>query len=843
LFFAVLAVALLQVSAAFSLTSPEEFLGHSVGADKEIVRYDRVIEYLKTLSQESSRVHYETVGRSTLGNPLVLTVVSTARNMERMGRYREISRRLADPRKIDEKEAARLADEGKVFLLLLCNQHANEIASSNMVMELAYDLASGTDPVMEQALEDVFLMIVPSANPDGQQMVVDYYNKYSGTPYEGGSLPWLYHHYAGHDNNRDWFFLNLAETDALVEVMYGSWQAQIMVDVHQMGMTGVRMFVPPFFDPPNPNNHPLIWNQIEILGAYMKYNLAEAGKKGVINHAYYSGWYQGSVRPNATQHHITALLTENAGVQVASPIFVDPSELSGTQKGLPEYEVRMNFTDPWPGGWWRLRDIVEYQLVAFKGMVDACSKHRREFLWNFYRMAAETLKLPEQGAPYAYLVPPGQHDPGSTARMLKIFERTRCEIHKAQASFEAEGRLWPKGTLVLKVGQPYGRFVKDLLELKPYPDLRKYPGGPPMQPYDNAAWTLPLMMGVEAVEVKTPFKAELELCDKASLAESSAWGSPALLDCSNINSYRAVNRLLASGAKVYRYAEEITASGKQFPPGCFLVEAPLDSLKAIADTCQVEFLALENIPAGVKTQLKSGKIGVYRGWVPSMDEGWTRLVLDRFEFQHERLTNERVKKGSLQKDYSVIILPSLSREAILKGSEKESDPPEYRGGIGEEGVKALKDFVLQGGTLIALREACHLAIEGFDIPVRDAMRGIGSEEFFCPGSLVKLEVDSSHPVGYGTPEKTAGFFVDGVVLATSLPQAGGPDRRVVARYGSGDILLSGWIIGEKKIRGLPAVVDVNMKQGHLVLCGLGVQHRAQAYGTFKLLFNSILYGY
>jgi len=836
----VIAFILFQVSVLFALTSPEDFLGHRVGADRKLARYDKVITYLKKLSRESDRVHYVTVGKSTLGKPLGLVVVSTEENMRNINKYLAISRTLTDPRKISKSEAMSLARQSKVFLLLLCNQHSTEIASSNMVMELAYDLARGFDPEVEQALQDVFVMVVPSANPDGQTMIVDYYNKYLGTEYEGGGLPWLYNHYAGHDNNRDWFFLNLAETEALVNVMYRNWFPQVLVDVHQMGMTGVRMFVPPFFDPPNPNNHYLIWNQIELLGVYMKYRLAEAGKKGVINNAYYSGWYQGSVRPNATQHHITALLTESASVRIASPIFVDPAELQGTQKGLPEYGVKMNFTDPWPGGWWRLRDIVEYQLVAFKAMVEACSANRLQLMRNFYRMAAETIDLPEQGAPYAYLVHPNQHNPGSTARMLKIFERTACEIHWAKRSFTAEGRVWPEGTIVLKVGQPYGRFVKDLLERKPYPDLRKYSGGPPMPPYDNAAWTVSLMMGVDVAEVAEPFDAELELLDKAPLPPAYANGSPALLDCRDNNSYCAVNMLLPRMARVYRSDMAVEAEGESFPPGCFLVEARTSLLKRVAKAAGVSFRQIRVMPDKGRTVLRPGKIGLYRGWVASMDEGWTRLVLDLFDFNYERLDNERVRKGKLLEEYSVIILPSLGVDAIVKGHEGIGWPPEYRGGIGKEGVDNLKEFVEQGGMLIALRQACRLVTEEFEIPVYEERLG---KDFYCPGSLIRLEVDSNHSLAYGMPEKTAGFYSGGVILGTELPLAGGPDRRVVARYGSEDILLSGWILGEKNIYGKPAVVDVSMGKGNIVLCGLGVQNRAQTWGTFKLLFNAIFKGY
>ncbi len=844
---AALIVALLTMTAAFALTSPEQFLGHRVGEDRRLVRYDKVIEYLELLGSESPRVRNERVGASTLGHPLMLTVISTEENMRALDRYRQIARRLVDPRQLKPGEAEKLIGEGKVFLLILCNQHSTEIASSNMAMELAHSLASLSQPGMDRWLKDVIVMIVPSANPDGQMLVVDHYNKYLGTPYEACNLPFLYHHYAGHDINRDWFTLNLRETDALVDLLYGNWHPQVLVDVHQMGATGVRMFVPPFFDPVNPNNHPLIWDQIEVLGSFMKFRLHDAGKTGVIDHAYYSGWYQGSIRPNATQHHITALLTENASVNLASPIFVDPSELNGTSKGLPEYGPRMNFTNPWKGGWWRLRDIVDYQLVACGALVESCSKQREHFLRNFHRMSAETIALPDSGlVPYAYLVPPDQFDPGAAARLLKVFERTRCELHRAEAPFVADRRQYPAGTIVLKLGQPYGRFIKDMLELKPYPEMREYPGGPPQPPYDNAAWTLQLLMGVEVVEVRQPFEAELSLLQSAPRPPAEADGSPALLDCRNIDSFRAVNLLLQAGAKVSRYEAAVENGPERLPAGAFLVEAPDKLMLQVADSCRVSFRPVKTVPTGARRQLRAGKIGVYRGWVPSSDEGWTRFVLDRFGFEHERLTNERVRMGNLNRDYAVIILPDLPPEAMTRGfNNGDAMPPEYRGGFNTSGVRALEDFVRRGGTLITLREACRLVMNEFHLPVADALEGKTSSEFFCPGSLLELEVDDQHPLGWGMPARTACFFGDEVVLKTSLPRAGGPDRRVVARYGGKNghsILKSGWILGENHIQGMPAIVDVTLGQGHLVLCGLGVQHRGESWGTFKLLFNSILQG-
>lgn len=361
-----------------------------------------------------------------------------------------------------------------------------------------------------------------------------------------------------------------------------------------------------------------------------------------------------------------------------------------------------------------------------------------------------------------------------------------------------------------------------------------------MPPYDNAAWTISLMMGVEVHEIAEPFEAELELLPGAPKVLGSAVKNLSLLDTRDNNTYHAVNLLLRRKATVERLLQPFELNGKSYPPGCFVVRAPLDVITQVAGRAGVDFLPLDDEPDVEKQLLRGGKIGVYRGWVPTADEGWTRRVLDEFEFDYERLTNERVRDGKLIKDYATIVLPGLGKASIVDGRTGDDIPPRYRGGIGQQGVEALEEFVKQGGTLVALRDACRLVMDEFDIPVYEDLRGVTDEEFFCPGSLLELVVDNSQPVGFGMPEHTAAFVSGVVPLGTRLPASNGPGRRVIARYGDGDILLSGWIVGQDMIEGKPAVVEVTMGSGNIVLCGTGVQNRAQTWGTFKLLFNSLL---
>jgi hypothetical protein len=842
---------------ASAQTPPEKFLGHQVGADRKLADYNQIKAYFEKLDQESPRLQLFTIGESTLKRPIIMAVISTEENMAKLDRYREITKKLRDPRTLSPDEARALAAEGKAILLITCSLHASEIAASQMSMELAYKLVAGdTSFDAAKVLSDVIVLLVPSHNPDGNQMVVDWYRKYLGTKYEGGPMPWIYHHYAGHDNNRDWFMFNLSETKAVTKVLYHDWFPQIHIDEHQMGSTAARLFIPPFMDPPVPNVQPLLWRGVNLCGASMAYDLQKNGYRGVNHGRSFTGWWIGACDDTSWLHNVVGLLSEMASVRLATPIFVEPNEIPQAY-----YEKMMEFPDPWPGGWWRLRDIVDYELTLSLSLVKTAALHKEDFLFNFYRMYKNSIEQVDKNQPYAFVIPAAQQDYQTTLRMIQNLMFGGVEVHQARAEFIAAGKVYPAGSFVVKMAQPYKPYAWALLERQKYPDLRQYPGGPPVPPYDNAGWTLPLQMGVSCDQVDEPFQAELEKIDKVPQTPlpppdpSAGWY---VLDCRSNISYSAVFSLLKEKAEVFRSREAIKGMGFEVPPGSFLVKNGPEVKKILESLAQHGYLRvheLTDITAIPMASLKNPRIGLYQSWRSNMDEGWTRYVFDDLGVPYKTLHNDtfkgvKGKKVDLRADYDVIVFPDENPDVIKTGKRDSSSeyaryfsgnwPPEYEGGIEKEGIEAVKAFVESGGILVTLNGACGLAMKEFQAPVRNVLEKVERTKFFCPTSLLRIDVDNTTPLGYGMPEKAAAMFSDGLALSTWVPPAEW-DRKVVASYAERDVLLSGWLLGEDVISRRAAVVDTQYKKGRIVLIGFPCQNRAQTHGTYKFLLNALLY--
>ena len=837
--------------------TPESFLGFPVGADRKVADYGQINRYFEALDRASDRVALDTLGRTTLGRPLVMAVISSPANLRGQERWRSLARQLADPRGLPPEEAERLISEGKVILLVTCSIHSTEIGASQMSMEWAWDLATSEDPDVRRQLDDVILLLVPSLNPDGTDLVVDWYRKYLGTPFEGGRMPWLYHPYAGHDDNRDWFMLNLAETKLLNGVLHHTWFPQVYLDEHQMGQTAPRIFVPPYADPVTPLVHPLQWRLTDLMGTDMALRLEQARKRGVIHSYLFDAYWPGGTKNTACLKNVIGLLTEVASCRVATPVSVDPNELSGGAKGLPDYRAQASFPNPWPGGRWRLRDIVDYELIASNSLLETCSRRRAEILRAGYEMGLEATARGRSEPPYAYIIRPDQRDPAAAQRMIEILRENGLEARQAAEDFvTSEGRRFPKGSVVFLAAQPYRPFLLEMMERQRYPEVRQSPDAKDIyRPYDVTAWTLPLMMGVNCTRTDGAFEAKLPVLDgapwpmgRAHGQAGACWAVPAASSAA----VPFVNRLLARGVKVEWAMQPFTADTLAFPPGTFLVPAEaLPEAHAAGYEPEVDLFGLAARPAIQLGTLRSPRLGLYKPWVASEDEGWTRLVLEQNGFRYTSLDNAAVKTRKLRARFDVIVLPNLPKDIIVEGRRKPEDgpayqeplPPPYAGGIGKEGVAGLKEFVEQGGTLVCLSASSALPIEEFNLPVRDVTAKLKPAEFSVPGALVNLRVENTLPLGFGLPEQCVAFCTGGPVFATSVPGSGS-GRVVVARYPSYEdqVVASGWAQGAELMTGRAAVVEVDLGSGHVVLFGPRVQHRAQMVGTYRLLFNALYLG-
>ena len=863
----ILALAVLFLAAGWlaAQTPPDKFLGHKVGEDRKLADYTQIKGYFEKLAQESPKIKLFTIGESVLKKPMIMAAISTPENLAKLDRWKEITHKLRDPRVTPVEEARKLAKEGKAIVLITCSLHATEIAASQMSMELAYDLVTGrTFFDAGKILNDVIVLLVPTHNPDGNQMVVEWYRKYVGTEYEGGNMPWLYHHYAGHDNNRDWYMFNLPETRAVTKVLYQDWLPQIHIDEHQQGSNGARLFIPPFMDPPLPNIQPMVWRGVNLVGTEMSYDLQKHGLSGIVNGRSYTAWWIGACDDTSWLHNVIGILSEAASVRTATPINIEPNEISTSF-----YEKRMDFLDPWPGGWWRLRDIVDYELVLSKSMIKTAGLHKEDLLFNFYQMYKNSIEKVDRGQPYAFVIPAAQRDYPTTLKMLEVLQMGGVEIQQAKADFVAGGRFYGAGSFVVKTAQPYKTYAWALLEKQKYPDIRQFPGGPPVPPYDNAAWTLPLQMGVACDEVDGAFEVKLEKIDKVPYPKAPAkqgQGAFVVLDSRVNASYAAAFALLKDKAEMWRTTASVKAKGADVPAGSFIVKNSPEvrkSLPALLDKLRLTAVDLDAADDLPKASLKAPRIGLFQSWRGNMDEGWTRYVFDDMGIPFKTLHNEDIKgtkekKADLRADYDVIVFADENVNTIkgtrpgatpgaggagsgmARMSRQRSVPPEYEGGIGQEGVDALKAFVEKGGILVTLNGASEFAISDFGAPARNALTGVDRTKFFCPTSILRILVDNETPIGYGMPKEAAAMFVNSLALETFSPSFEW-DRKVVATYPEDEVLLSGWLLGEEYLARKAAVVDTKWKAGRIILIGIRCQNRAQAHGTYKFLLNALLY--
>lgn len=840
-----LASQLLAALAAAQIPAPSAFLGREVGADRYLAPWPEVVRYLQALAAASDRVALDSMGISTLGNDMPLAIITSPANHAGLTRYLDIARRLAEPDRLAPGEAERLVAEGKPIVLVTCTIHATEVAATQMAMLLAHELATTDDAQVLGWLDAVILLLAPSINPDGQLMVVDWYNRYLGTEYEGGRMPWLYHHYAGHDNNRDFYMLALAESRAVNDVLYHRFHPQVFLDLHQMGSLGPRMFVPPQTDPLAPEVHPLVFRMADLLGTAMALRLEETGHTGVGSNMIFDSYWPGGTRNTAWWKNVVGLLTEVASARIATPIFVDPGELRGGAKGFPDYQRRANFPSPWPGGWWRLGDIIAYERVATLALLETVATHGRDVLRNFHRMGAEAVARGALEPPFAFLVPPDQHDPVAADLLVDLLLRHGARVERAEAPLRVGRQSFPPGTYVLPAAQPYREFLMTMLRPQRYPEVTASQGGPILPPYDATTWSLPVAMGVEVVEAGTPLAGPtsplLSLPAAAAPLEDAAGGH--LLSHAADSTPTAVNRVLKAGGEVYWLAEAVpgAAPGEVwFPPG----GAARARLASGVAGLRLAPRPLPVRPAGRALRLAAPRVGLYQPWTTSMDEGWTRLLLDRYEFNHRPVRNDDLRRGSLA-DLDVLILPDIPAAAIRDGAaggrySGEAMPPDYSGGVSREGGEALKRWVEGGGTLVAVNAASEYAIDLLGLPVSNTLARVDPDAFSAPGTSLRVLLDTEHPLAWGLRAEEVVYADEPPAFATRLPEPGW-SRRVVARYPDDrrDILVSGYLRGEALLARRAAAVEVGVGKGKVLLFGFKPCHRAQTHRTFKLLFNAL----
>jgi hypothetical protein len=824
------------------VTTPSEQFGFEPGTDRKLADWKELTAYYQKVAAQSDRVRYQELGKTMEGRPFVLLTVSSPENLAHLAEYKQIVTKLSDPRTTSAEEAKALIAKGKTVMIITFNIHSTEIASSQTAASFVYRMASSNDPDVLNVLKNVILLLVPSQNPDGEQLVVDWYKKTLGTPAEGSSPPVLYAKYVGHDDNRDWVGLTQLETLHTAKVI-NEWHPQILYDLHQQGADAPRLYLPPWVDPIDPNVDPLLVFSMNALGMRTAHDVASTGKTGVLVHGVYDFW--SPLRDYISLHNGLRILTESASASLATPIEV-PFDKLGKGIGYDAKVAAWNYPNPWMGGTWHMGDICAYQMDALESLTKSAANDREQFLSDFYKVSDHAVH-PVSG-PYAYVVSPKQIDPAMTVKLVKTLFDAGVEVQQATTPFEAGGKSYPAGSYIIALDQPYRAFAKTVLERQKYPDIREYPGGPPQRPYDVTATTLPLFYGVDVDAVDAKFNADAKKLDRitpvAGHVDAAADGKGYILADTSNSSLYATFSLLSEGVKVYRL------TGSSYSPGTIYIPAQADlgpKLQAAAQRFGVEFKPAAETVSGSALELKAPRVGLYKSWIASLDEGWTRYSLDTNGVPYTSIVDADIRKGNLIQQFDAIILPDNAAQAILSGRmgfggggggerlTMPQVPAEYRGGLGPDGAAALKAFVEAGGTIITQNKAADVYATKDNPAFKNALDGVPPKEFYCPGSILEIAVDTSNPIAFGSTPNVPVFFETGPTFKLS------GDAISVAHYASDHPLLSGWILGGKYLDGTSAIAEVPVGKGRIVAFGFVPMYRGLSEVTYKFLLNAMLY--
>ncbi len=907
-----------SAQSALAVTTPKQHFGFNIGDDYQLATYTQFVAYWQKLDKESERMKVVEIGKTAEGRPQLMAIISSPENLKKLDRYKEISARLAQAEGLTPDQARALSKEGKGVVWIDGGLHATEVLGAHQLIETVYQLVSRTDAETTRFLNDLVILAV-HANPDGMELVSSWYMRESDpTRRSTSQLPRLYQKYIGHDNNRDFYLSSQPESTNMNRVMYLEWFPQIMYNHHQTGPAGTVMFAPPFRDPFNYHFDPMIPAQLDLVAAAMHSRFAAEGKPGVTSRrgANYSTWWNGGLRTMAYFHNMIGLLTETIGSPTPMTIPFLPS------KQLPDSNLHAPI-EPQP---WHFRQSIDYSVTANYAVFDIASRNKENFLFNIYQMGKNSidrgnrdhwtatprrviaatatlsggregrgdapggdepggrggrgggavataedfktlLRDPAARDPRGFILPADQPDFPTATKFVNALLKTGVTVHRATTSFTVAGKTYPAGSYVVKSAQAFRPHVLDMFEPQDHPDDIPYPGGPPSRPYDSAGWTLAYQMGVRFDRILDGFDGPFEKVSgiqKAPAGKVTAASSAGYTFSHAINdSFTAINRLVAAGEDV----SWITSGPQQ---GTFFVQSKPTTAAAVAKIAAdlgVSFEGVAAKPAGDAIALRKVRIALADQYGGSMPSGWTRFLLEQFEFPFEVVYPQALDLGNLSSRYDVIIFPSGVGPAPAgggrggrgaggggggaAGGRGGSIPAEYQNQLGAYTAAStgpqLKKFLEDGGTILAAGRSSMNLLEVLNLPVGNhlverspdgATRQLPPEKYYVPGSVLRVAVDTTAPIAHGISNPVDVFFDNSPVFRLE-PEAAIKGVRPVAWFDSATPLRSGWAFGQGYLQGGVAVVDATVGKGKLYAFGPEITFRAQPHGTFKFLFNGI----
>ena len=825
-----------------SIISPKEFFGFTPGDDGELARWDKIVEYFYILDEASDRITVRNMGDSTEGNPFIVATITSSENHKNLEKYRKMSMLLSDPRGATEAQISEAVECGKAVCLQTMSLHGNEVGGTQMAINLAYDLVVKDDSETAEILDNTILLLVPCFNPDGEILMTDWYYSTKGTEYEGSDSPHIFHTYSGHDNNRDAMYLNLPESRYVAQLMFKEWMPQAYVDHHHMGSYGARQEIVPYKNPLRPGVDPIVWRELNWYGAEIAKFDESQGIKGVSAAATYPGWQHMGFYGLGNNHNIASILTETATAKLATPKYIDPTQIKSNGVSIEPY---MMYTSPWEGGWWHLSDIVKLQYNAAFAVLRAMARNRRDVLSDMAVKARRQTERGEKSTMYAYIIPENQHDKSEMRHLISILLGQNIEIHRAKADFTVGNTLYKKGTYVVFLAQPKYGVITNLVGQTFYPDnqwTRNHETGV-VGGYDSFTDTINEFLGVEVIPANARFDGDFEIIDEVEHLYTVEKSQMVILDARENTAYKAVNLMLRNGIKVYRTNSENHD---------FYAEGDAEKIAQILTEAKTVHYALTKVPENL-TPVKPMRVAVYqRYYYGNPTEGWTRFALDQNYFEYTTVHDKEILDGLdgydalvISGDYLAFLLglkecPRGAIHGFIQWLLEFSGPQpvEYQSGFGIAGARAIAEFVERGGRLIAHDKTSNFAIEYLNLGVKNIVRSSHPKEYNTHGSTLHVHVDTDSPIAYGMPKEALILNYNSPVF--QIDDKFDADKyNAVLRYPEKNLLRSGYLHGEKLIVNKAALVECKKGKGEVVLYGFEPYWRAQTAGTCKLFFNKL----
>jgi hypothetical protein len=886
------------VTQAQNIPSPKSHFGFNIGDNYHLATFTQTEAYFKKLAAASNKVKLQVIGKTEEGRNQYMLIVSDPSNIKQLEKYKSISQKLARAEDLSDADAKQLAKDGKSVVWIDGGLHATEVVGAHQLIQTIYTLLTREDEETKRILKSTIILFV-HANPDGQELVSNWYMRNADTLKRSTeNLPRLYEKYIGHDNNRDFFMLNMSESKNMSRQLYIEWMPQILYNHHQTGPPGTVVAGPPYRDPFNYVYDPLLVTGIDAVGAAMSSRLNAEGKPGYTmkSGSVYSTWWNGGLRTAAYYHNIIGLLTEIIGSPTPSKIPLVPNRL------IP------NSATPYPiePQEWYFKNSIDYSVSLNYAVLNYASRYKDELLYNIYTMGknsidagnkdtwtkspkkvemlnetfksdksnkveikgdtlpvdyyAKVYKNKELRDPRAYIVPANQTT--TAISFINILINSGIKVQKATTAFTVAGKNYPQGSYIVKTNQAFRPHVLDMFEPQDHPNDFQYPGGPPVRPYDAAGWTPAFTMGIQfdriLEDVNGPFENIVygEIQKPAGAIINSELNTYGYNFSTNDNAaYKVVNDLIKEGATIYKNKDNYYVGYEEKFENFTNFK---NIISKMSNEHGVVFTAVTKKPTDISNKVQPLRVALWDRYGGSMSSGWVRWIFEQYHFPFNLVYAKEIDSTNLNEKYDVIVfvegaIPVLKGGAasLEERAPKETDIPEmYKAQLGsitaQKSIPALQSFLNNGGKVVTIGSSANLAYH-LNLPVRNALvemvngaeRNLPGEKFYIPGSVMQVEVDNNYTPNWGMQNKADVYFSSSPVFKLAPEAIAQKQVTPLAWYATASTLRSGWAFGQAYLQDGVAAFEANVGKGKLFVYGPEITFRGQTHSTYKMLFNQL----